>query len=186
MGPRPVGTQPRREKGEDVQQWGTQGGSKLWIRQSNSMIHCRVVLRISILPPSTRSFSQGNYSSPRSVGPGLRMCSSRTSFRELYVPMHTSYSLLAGETRCRGFTCTCTCASLGQVRQMETAVTVNVGRLGFGERITALDECTPNMFIAVVEAILRVQVPEVYRDPTTLEGISASCLASRSFCAFLQ
>ena len=44
------------------------------------------------------------------------------------------------------------------------------GSLGFDERISALDECTPNMFIAVVEAILKVQVPGVYRDPTTIDG----------------
>jgi hypothetical protein len=26
------------------------------------------------------------------------------------------------------------------------------------------------MFIAVVEAILKVQIPEIHRDPTTIEG----------------
>ena len=44
------------------------------------------------------------------------------------------------------------------------------GRLGFAESVTGLEECTPNMFLAVVEAILRVQVPDVHREPATLEG----------------
>jgi hypothetical protein len=36
---------------------------------------------------------------------------------------------------------------------------LHTGRLGFMERVSGLEECTPNMFLAVIEAILKVQVP---------------------------
>ena len=35
------------------------------------------------------------------------------------------------------------------------------------ERISSLDQCTPNMFIAVVEAMLHLEVPGLNRDPVT-------------------
>lgn len=55
--------------------------------------------------------------------------------------------------------------------------------MGFEERIDALDECTPNMFIAVVDAILKVQVPGVDRDPATVEAHESNMQALLDFLA---
>jgi hypothetical protein len=45
------------------------------------------------------------------------------------------------------------------VAQRRDRAGLHTGRLGFMERVSGLEECTPNMFLAVIEAILRVQVP---------------------------
>jgi hypothetical protein len=51
----------------------------------------------------------------------------------------------------------------------------------FDDRISSLSECTPNMFIAVFEAMLGVRVPGVDREPRDLATHEANMQALLDF-----
>jgi len=74
------------------------------------------------------------------------------------------------------------CGARSHCGSAETCTALGL-RLGFDERIDALEECTPNMFIAVVDAILKVQVPGVDRDPATVEAHESNMQALLDFLA---
>jgi hypothetical protein len=55
-------------------------------------------------------------------------------------------------------------------KYVDSVNSVLLSRLGFSERIETIDDCTPNMFIAILETMLSTTIEGIDRDPESIDS----------------